>query len=87
MFLQTEFLDKLNGLIFSLFSWRAGLAVNGGLIADLPFVLSGPVAVSAWKPADDGGWILRFWECAGRDGEYGLGFYRPVFKSGDRRVV
>jgi alpha-mannosidase len=57
---------------------RAGYGHNAPHCSPPPFKITGDVAVTAWKPAEDGsGWILRVHEAGGGETELSLGFAEP----------
>lgn len=58
---------------------REGLRYNQPEFQTPPFAIRGDVAVTAWKPAENGkGWILRLQETLGNGTAIGLEFCQPV---------
>jgi alpha-mannosidase len=58
---------------------REGLRYNQPEFQAPPFPIEGDIAVTAWKPAQDGkGWILRLQETLGKGTEIKMEFGRPV---------
>ncbi len=58
---------------------REGLRYNQPEFQAPPFRIAGDVAVTAWKPAENGeGWILRLQETIGKGTDIGLEFDRPA---------